>query len=207
MAKKQDSFYFENFIRCTEFSCQAAHLLERVLESFDRDTLPQRLDEIHQVEHSADGQKHILLDALNHAFITPIEREDILLLSQSIDELTDKLEDVLICIYYNNVPSIQPDALELSRVVIRCCESVKDMMTEFADFRHSKTLHDRIIQINTMEEAADKLYISSMYRLHTSGHDALTVMAWQEIYAYLEKCADACEHIADAVESVIMKNS
>ena len=207
MSKKQDSFYFENFIRCTEYSCQAAHLLEQVLENFDRESLSKQLDEIHQVEHAADGQKHILLDALNRAFITPIEREDILLLSQSIDELTDKIEDVVIRIYYNNVQSILPDALELSKVVIRCCEAVREMMKEFADFRHSKALHNHIVQINTMEEEADRLFISSMYRLHTSGHDALTIIAWQEIYAYLEKCADTCEHVADAVESVIMKNS
>ena len=101
MSKKQDSFYFENFIACTQLSCQAAHLLEQAMEHFDPAQLPQKLEEIHAVEHAADEKKHLLSDALIKAFITPIEREDITLLSQCIDELTDKIEDVLIRIYYN----------------------------------------------------------------------------------------------------------
>ena len=81
------------------------------------------------------------------------------------------------------------------------------MMTLFADFKHSKELHNRIVQINSMEEEADKIFIDSMYRLHTTCTDPLTIITWREIYLYLEKCADACEHVADIVESVIMKNS
>ena len=77
MSKKQDSFYFENFIACTQLSCQAAHLLEQAMEHFDPAQLPQKLEEIHAVEHAADEKKHLLSDALIKAFITPIEREDI----------------------------------------------------------------------------------------------------------------------------------
>ncbi len=207
MSKKQDQFYFDGFIACANYSCEAAHLLEKAIGSFNPAQLPQKLDEIHAVEHAADGKKHEMLNALAKAFITPIEREDIILLSQNIDEITDKIEDVLIRIYYNHISSIRPDSVKLAQIVIHCCEAVRDLMTEFADFKHSKTLHDHIVEINTMEEKADKLFISSMYELHESCNDPMEVIAWREIYIYLEKCADACEHVADVVESVIMKNS
>ena len=52
-----------------------------------------------------------MMAVLVKAFITPIEREDIILLSQSIDEVTDKIEDVLIRIYINNVQQIRPEAV------------------------------------------------------------------------------------------------
>ena len=81
------------------------------------------------------------------------------------------------------------------------------MAKEFADFKHSKTLHQHIVNINTMEEEADALFISSLRTLHTTCTDPLEVIVWREIYIYLEKCADACEHVADTVESVVMKNS
>ena len=58
-----------------------------------------------------------------------------------------------------------------------------------------------------LEEEADRLYIASMHSLHSEEKDVLAVIAWREIYSYLEKCADACEHAADVVESVVMKNS
>ncbi|HJA92603.1 MAG TPA: DUF47 family protein [Candidatus Eisenbergiella merdipullorum] len=207
MSKKQDSIYFNSFITCTDYSCQAAHMLEETMADFNVEKMEERMSAIHTIEHSADMEKHALLNTLSKAFITPIDREDIMLMSQNIDELTDKIEDVLIRIYYNNIQSIRPDALELMKIVCRCCEAVKKMMEEFADFRHSKLLHEQIIQINSMEEEADKAYINSMHSLHTTCSDPMTVMTWREIYSYLEKCADACEHVADIVESVVMKNT
>lgn len=207
MSKKQDSFYFDNFIACAEQSCQAANLLKTTMEQFHPTELKLRLDDMHAVEHAADEKKHELLHVLVKAFITPIEREDILSLSQTLDELTDKIEDVLLRIYCNNIQTIQPEAIEFASVIVKCCQEVKGMMTEFADFRHSKKLHEHIIRINTMEEEADRLFISSLRNLHTTCTDPITILTWREIYIYLEHCADACEHIADAVESVIMKNS
>ena len=207
MAKKQDSFYFDTFITCIDYGCQAAHLLHQVMSNFDPQKIGERLDEMHALEHAADMKKHEMLNVLAKAFITPIEREDIMLLSQNIDEVTDQIEDVLLRLYCNNVQSIRPDALHLCEVMIRCCEEAKKMAREFADFKHSKTLHSHIVNINTMEEEADGLFISSLRTLHTTCSDPMEVIVWREIYTFMERCVDACEHVADSVESVVMKNS
>ncbi len=207
MSKKSDSYYFQNFIECVECGCQAAKMLEDNLNHFDTGLLQDKLDELHRIEHDADKKKHEMMAVLVKAFITPIEREDIILLSQSIDEVTDKIEDVLIRIYINNVQQIRPEALAFIKVIIRCCEALKEVMEEFADFRKSKTLHGLIIEINALEEEGDRLFIESMRRLHAEVTDPTEIIAWREIYVYLEKCCDACEHVADVVESVIMKNT
>ena len=207
MAKKQDQFYFDNFCACADYACQAARQLEKAMQSFDPAHIKETLDEMHAVEHAADEKKHEMLHVLAKAFITPIEREDIILLSQNIDEVTDKIEDVLLRLYCNNVQSILPDAFGLVSVVIRSCEEMRTLLTEFADYKHSKHLHDHIININTLEEEADERFISSMRTLHTTCADPIQIIVWREIYIYLEKCVDACEHVADTVESVIMKNS
>ena len=207
MAKKQDAYYFNTFTACLEDACRAAELLDKTMREFDAARLRERLDEMHAVEHAADDKKHELLNVLAKAFITPIEREDIMLLSQNIDEITDKIEDVLLRVYCNNVQTIRPEALELSDVVIRVCQEAKLMAEEFADFKHSKALREHIIRINTLEEEADQLYIGSMRTLHTTCSDPIEIIVWREIFFYLEMCVDACEHVADTVESVVMKNS
>ena len=207
MSKKQDAFYFDNFIACASCACEAAHYLEEAFKNFDPEHLHEKLDGLHQVEHAADGKKHELSNVLARAFITPIEREDIILLSQSLDEVVDKIEDVLLRIYCNNIQVMRPDAIELGAVLIRCCEEVRMLMNEFSDFHHSKKLREHIIHINTMEEQADKLFIAAMRKLHTTCTDPIVIITWREIYIYLEKCADACEHVADAVESIVMKNT
>lgn len=207
MSKKQDSYYFQNFIACADYSCQAAHLLKETMSQFDISSLSQKMDEIHKVEHAADVKKHELLNTLVKSFITPLEREDILQVSQNLDDMTDKIEDVLIKIYYNGISEIRADALELAEILIRCCEEVVNLMNEFADFKRSKMIHTHIVNINTLEEDADKLFINCMYNLHNTCTDPLQVIVWREIYIYLEKCMDACEHVADVVESAVMKNT
>ena len=207
MAKKHDAFYFENFITCTDYACQAANLLVQSFREFDPSRTMDMLKRMREVEHAADEQKHELLHVLGKAFITPIEREDIILLSQNIDDMTDKIEDVLLRVSCNNIQSIRPDAITLSELVVRCCEEVKRMVAEFADFRHSKNLHDYIVHINSMEEESDQLFISSMHTLHTTSQDPIEIIVWREVYIYLEKAADACEHVADTIESIVTKNS
>lgn len=207
MSKKQDAYYFDNFAACAECGCRAAHLLKNILTDFRPEEISDRLDEIHEIERSADEQRHELTDKLTKAFITPIEREDIMTLSHHIDEVTDKLEEVLIRIYINNVKVIRPEALRMLDTVIECCDELKNLLHEFADFKKSDKLKTTIIRINSLEEEADKLYIDNMRKLHVEEKDVLQIIAWREIYTYLEKCADTCEHAADVVGSVVMKNS
>ena len=169
--KKKDSFYFDNFIACAEYSCQAAKLLEKGMKDFDPKKINEMIDEMHEVEHGGDDKTHELLHVLAKAFITPIEREDIMDLSQNIDEVTDNIEDVLLRLYCNNIQSIRPDALELVAIVIKCCDEIKNMLAELPNFKRSKKLREHIININTLEEEADQLFISSMRNLHTESSD------------------------------------
>lgn len=207
MAKKQDAYYFNNFIECAEYSLQAAQLLEKIMTEFDPSKVTDYISEMHVIEHNGDVKKHELTAALIKAFITPIDREDIIQVSHNVDEITDKIEDVLIRMYCNRVEAIRPDALGLVKIVTKCCSEVLELLREFADFKHSKGMNQHIINLNSYEEEADKLYIACMHDLHDHSNDVIEIIAWRDIYTYLEKCADTAEHIADIVESVYMKNS
>ena len=207
MSKKQDQFYFNNFVACADYASQAAHLLHNAIKDFDQAKLKDMLDQMHKVEHAGDTKKHELQDVLAKAFITPIDRDDIMLLSSCLDNVIDKIEDVLLRMYCNNISNIYPEALEITNVVIQCCDEMKNLLEEFKDFKHSKTLRSMIININTLEEKADELFIANMRKLHTTETDPLKIVSWREIYIYLEKCADACEHVADVVERVKMSNT
>lgn len=205
--KKQDSFYFDNFIECTHYSLKAAELLMEVIENFDADSIQSRLDEMHRIEHSADTKKHEMLAVLMKAFMTPIDREDILLLSNCLDEVTDKIEDVLVRMYCNNIHVILPLAVDLSKVVVDSCKEMVKLLEEFRTFKRSKDIHASIVRINTLEEDADRLFIQAMRRLHEEENDPINMIKWREILIYLEKCTDATEHVADVVERVIMTNT
>ena len=169
MARKQDAYYFDNFIACAEESCHAASLLRKVLGDFRPQELEKYLGEIHEIENRADGKKHEMLDRLAKEFIPPIEREDIVELSQHIDTVTDKVEDVLLRIYMGNVQEIEPDALEMTDVVIQCCEKVREL---HSDQRSGGNFRQAVYE--EYEKASYRVYRSSSHHclerdLHLSG--------------------------------------
>ena len=100
---KGDKFYFENFAQCAALSKKAADYLVKCLENYNPDKIEKMLDEMHEIEHSADLKRHEMGDALAKAFVTPVDREDLDMLSHNLDNVTDKIEDVVQNLYINNI--------------------------------------------------------------------------------------------------------
>ena len=204
---KGDKFYFENFAVSAALSREAASYLVECLENYDPAKLEQMMEKMHEIEHRADGKKHEMDAALAKAFVTPVDREDLDMLSHRLDDVTDEIEEVLQMFYINNIQTVEPAAVELARNIVRACDVLCAVMGEFENFKRSKKLRELIISLNDVEEDCDKLYLQSVHALSVNGADALTVIAWRDVYAHLEACADACEHAGDCVGSVIMKNT
>ena len=165
------------------------------------------VEEMHVFEHSADMKKHEMNEMLAKAFVTPVDREDLDMLSHQLDDVTDKIEEVLQMFYINNIQTIQPAAVEFAKHIVKSCNLLCALMGEFENFKRSKKIHGLIVGLNDVEEECDKLYLTSMRTLSTNPTDTLTVIAWRDIYGCLEACADACEHVSECVGTVIMKNT
>lgn len=207
MAKKADLFYFEAFTRSAECACQAAKKVKDTIVNFNPDDLPARMKEIHLIEHTGDEVNHSVMKALTTAFITPIEREDIMEISSNLDEITDMIEDIVMSLYMYNVREIKPEAITFVDLIEKSCQLVEATVAELANFKKSKELQKQIIEINRLEEEGDQLYIESMRRLHTSDDSPLAIIAWKEILKGLERCLDQCEDTAGLIEGIIMKNT
>ena len=139
MAKKPDSFYFDNYVACADLAVQAAELLIKIFENFDPAQIHGMLEEMYAIEHAADKKHHELEDALLTAFITPLEREDLDLMSCSLDTVLDRIEGVVQRVYFTNIQSIHPDAIVIAHKVTDACRAMKDLMVELPNYRKSKT--------------------------------------------------------------------
>ena len=204
---KGDKFYFENFEKSTELSKKAASYLVECLENYEADGIEKMLGNMHEIEHSADLVKHEMNEALAKAFVTPVDREDLDMLSHQLDDVVDLNEEVLQKFYIYDVKAIDPPAVEFAKNIVKSCDLLCSVMTEFENFKKSKKIHSLIIRLNDVEEECDKLYLSSMRALTKSSMDVFEMIAWRKIYESLEACADACEHVSECVGSVIMKNT
>lgn len=207
MSKKSDRFYFDNLVEAATAGCQAAEYLRQCMEQYDLSRMPAMLEKMHGFEHGADEKKHAMTAALAKAFVTPLDREDLLLLSQTIDEIPDALEEVLQQLYVDAVPHILPQAMTFVGMVCDACGQVRELLTELPHFRHSAPLQERIVEIGHTEEKCDAFYLEMMRAIREECTDPLEVIGWRAVCMRLEICADACEHVADAVEMIVMKNT
>lgn len=203
---KADRYYFENFVAAADCCCDAAKYLQECLVNYDYSRIHEMLGTMHGYEHQADEKKHEMTAALAKAFVTPLDREDIALISQNIDEVADCIEEVIQRLYVDSIKEVMPEAVEFAGKIVNCCELMKQILAEVENFKRPKKLHEMIIELSHMEEDCDRLYLKASHEA-AKNEDLRMVIFWREIFDHLEKCADACEHVSDCVETVVMKNT
>lgn len=204
---KGDRFYFENFVAAAELCCDAANYLESCLKEYDYNKIEEMLHTMHLIENEADGKRHEMASALAKAFVTPLDREDLAQISHDIDEVADCIEEVMQRFYVDRIETVLPDAIEFASLIVDGCKLMKDILAELENFKKSKKLHELIIQLSHHEEVCDKLYLKATRDLRNHTSDVLTIISWREIFDKLEACADACEHVGDCIETIVMKNT
>ena len=207
MASKQDKFYFENFIAAADCSCRAADFLVDCLEPYDAARLQQMMRDLHAIEHEGDGKKHEMSAALARAFVTPVDREALAMISANIDDVTDCVEEILEELYMDQIKTILPGTVDFAKRLAGCCRLMKAMLSEFPNFKKPAQLHKLIIDLNHAEEECDRIYMEATMNIRKHCTDVLDVVSWREIYARMENCADACEHVGDCVDMVVMNNT
>ena len=97
--------------------------------------------------------------------------------------------------------------IELTEILLEACESVKKALEEFKNSKKFDVVTQKTIEINKLEEKADKVFEKAMKRLYSTEKDSLEVIKWTEMFKCLENATDTCEQIADCLEDVVMKNS
>ena len=207
MSKKTDAFYFENFKSVAELCVKAAEYLVEFLADYNPALLLERMETMHSFEHAADMKKHEMSEALAKAFITPLEREDLAELSGNLDEVADNIEEVLQRFYVDEPKEVTPESIRFAENVLACCHELVALFEELENYKKPQKLREAVIRISDLEEACDKIYLEGYRNIKKESNDVLEIVAWRKIYDYLERCADACEHVADSVDKIVMKNS
>lgn len=206
MAKKKND-YFELIQKQSLCCVEASNLLEEILCKFNAESVNAYRRQMHEIEHNADGIHHDILKRLSTEFITPIDQEDILRLVQIIDDITDALDEVILDVYMYHVDVIPDGTEELSKLVNLCVKTLHEAAGELKNFKKPETLRGLLIKLNDIETEADAVYTDAIYRLFGSGAEAKMLLGAKAVFESLENCCDLCEHAADVIEQVIIKNT
>lgn len=204
---KKDNNYFKMFMDIAADAITAATQLKETINNYNPEKIHEQMVAMHEVEHAADIKKHQMMEKLIAEFITPIEREDIITLSWALDDVLDYMEEIYQILFMHNVKSMREEALVFGELIYQSTVALKTCFNEFEHFKRSKILPKRLIEVNAIEEKADKLYIDAVRRLHLDESDPSKVHTWSVLFLQLERTIDRIEQVADTIELVIMKNS
>lgn len=201
---KEEKF-FDYFIETCEIICKAASLLEDLTTNYVN--VNEKISIIEGTEHACDSNVHKILNELNQSFITPIDREDIFTIAKELDNITDDIETAAHRFSMYNVKAVKPEAVTMTKLIVRATSELKNVMIEMKNMKKSKLLQKKIIEVNNVEDEADTIFRDAMANLFITEHDAVEVIKWKEIFELLENTIDACEDVANIVEGVVMKNA
>lgn len=207
MKKKESYNYFDEFLRLADYIVRSANTLRGLMEDFDVDKLHRNIGEVHRLEHESDEIVHKMRSYLIKDFLPPIDREDIALIINKLDNIEDGIDEILINIRIQDIKEIKLEVIEIIDILVKCCDAVKEMFKDFSNLKNTEQIKQKVIKINKYEELGDRAYEKLISILYRNESDPITLIKWTNIYNCLEQTIDSCEEIGDCVEDVIMKNS
>jgi len=160
--------------------------------------------EINVLEHRGDEVIHEIFTRLNQTFITPIDPEDIHNISAALDNVLDGIEDTAHRLVSYNINPIPPDLVTLSEFAQGCA---KELHGALAALEKGGPIMPHCIEINRLENEADRIGRSAVADLFNKEKDPVTLIKLKEIYEFIENTIDSCEDVADVLQNVVVKNS
>jgi predicted phosphate transport protein (TIGR00153 family) len=181
---------------------EATDVLAQLLDpNANREAVAKQLRER---EHAGDAVTHRIMRQLNTSFVTPFDREDIYRLASALDDVVDAIEGAADFIVLADVGKLPPLMTEQIALLQRSANETAEAMARLATLRD---LEPYWIEVNRLENEADRVYRKLLSRLFSGDYDALTMVKLREVADDLEDAADALEHVAHAVETIAVKES
>ena len=198
----RDRVYFELFEEAGQNILQACELLDRMLSHYpDSKDLAR---DILLCEQEGDRITHDIIDRLNHTFVTPIEREDILALASALDDIVDYTEEVADYLGLYKIEAPMDQAIRLAHVLLAAARQVSEAIPRLRGFRD---ISHYTVEINRLENEGDRITREAVASLFDTGIDPMVVIRWKDLFERLEAAIDAAEKVANILEGIVIKNS
>lgn len=203
MISRKEVDYFEMFAKGVSISLEAARKLRIAFN--DGIINVDELKLIKELEHDGDKHFHQSLKIIDIAFITPIDRTDIIEILKGIEDITDSIDSVANHIYMMCITKSNEYLRKFVDLTVNSCERLYDLMLALKHFKKNpKNINELIVEVNRLEEEGDRTYLESMRNLFEYETDVLTIIKNKELYKLLERSIDYCEDVADVVEKIMV---
>ncbi|MDD5093830.1 MAG: DUF47 domain-containing protein [Dehalococcoidia bacterium] len=165
----------------------------------------ERVQMIGELERQGDAITHQIMAQLHASFITPFDREDIALLANSLDDVTDYINAASDAMLLYNVAQPTEKSKAMVTTLVQAVTEVEKAIAEISGHINRDQLLRRCVEINRLENVGDGLYRAAMAELFANSLEAAYLIKWREIYDRIECAVDSCEDVANVLEGMALK--
>jgi predicted phosphate transport protein (TIGR00153 family) len=200
--KKGDVDFLNLLIQAAENTLKASQLFRNAMMG---DKLPASfMDAVKDLENVGDTITHNIFKELNKVFITPLDREDIMELAIRLDDVIDGIEATTARFDYLNITFTDQYMKDFSEVLVSSCEHILQAFKLLAKKKYMQ-IREHTVHINSLENEGDRLMREGIREIFTNPKDPYHDFKLKELYERLEQTTDACEDVADILESVVLR--
>ena len=203
--------FFEMFNQHAERIVEAARAFENLVANYNDVHLREQYNrDVDNAERAADRVTHDVNRMIHKTFITPIDREQIHKLINTMDDVADLIQDSAETMALYDVRHMTDEIIRLTALSVKCCERVKDavkFLSKIADPATAEATLKTCEEIDRLESDADRVMRSAMSKLFREEPDVREVIKLKAIYELLETITDKCEDVANVIEGIVLENS
>ena len=206
MFMPKETKFFDLFDRQIDNVVKGAKLFREIIEK--PAVTADNIDKMHAIEHEGDEISHRIIDKLNESFITPFDREDMLDLSNSTDNIIDGIYMITKRYYIYKLLTPGEYSHKFADLIEQSVLALQKVVHGLKHRKHSKEVMEQCVEINRLENMADILRDEAISNLlNDENANPIVVIKKKEMYETCENVTDLCEHTANIVESILVKNN
>jgi uncharacterized protein len=203
--------FFEMFDQHAERIVEAARAFSQLVANYDDPHMREKFNaDVNSAERAADRVTHDVNKLLHKTFITPIDREQIHKLINTMDDVADLIQDSAETMALYDVRIMTDEIKRLTDLSVKCCERLKDavsLLSKLSDADTAEAALKTCEEIDRLESDADRVMRAAMSQLFRHEPDVREVIKLKAIYELLETITDRCEDVANLIEGVVLENS
>jgi predicted phosphate transport protein (TIGR00153 family) len=203
--------FFEMFNQHATRIVEAAQAFSQLVANYhDPHQREKYMRDVDNAERAADRVTHEVSRLIHKTFITPIDRDQIHTLINTMDDVADLIQDCTETMALYDLRAVNDEIARLADLAVKCCERVREavgMLGGLADAATAEAALKTCEEIDRLESDADRVMRSAMSKLFREEPDVREVLKLKAIYELLETITDRCEDVANVIEGVILENS
>jgi len=202
----RDTKFYDLFEQDTANLVTAAEKLVDLFNNYKDVEL--KVKQLKDLETQGDVITHEIIQRVHRTFVTPIDREDIALLANALDDVMDFIEAAGRTAFLYCIAQPTESARQLASIVAQVAYKLNEVMPRLRRHDQFKWILEQCVEINRLENEADDVHHAALAELfETCRTDTCEVIKWREIYQHMEDATDRGEDVANVLEGIVLKNA